>query len=55
MIGGGGTEAESTVKEEDLSRETADSWVCVRPFGGSDGAPWVTMCNMVILNVDKIG
>ena len=39
MIGGGGTEAESTVKEEVRSRETADSLVYVGPFRGSDGAP----------------
>ena len=39
MIGGGGTEAESTVKKEDRSRETADSLVYEWPFWGSDGAP----------------
>ena len=33
----GGTEAESTVKEEDRSRETVVFWVYVWPFWGSDG------------------
>ena len=35
----GGMEAESTVKEEDRSRETVVFWVYVWPFWGSDGAP----------------
>ena len=35
----GGTEAKSTVKKEDRSKETVVFWVYAGPFWGSDRAP----------------